>query len=82
MDDTYGDDLLMSLLMRFDLYDWWGGKLEDDGVPLKAYDLKHQLGDEFLALLLAILMERNNVRVGEFFCFKFNVCSTLTILEI
>ena len=74
MDDTYGDDLLMSLLMRFDLYDWWGGKLEDDGVPLEAYDLKHQLGDEFLALLLAILMERNNVRVGEFFCFKFNVC--------
>jgi hypothetical protein len=65
MDDANGDDVLMSMLMRFGLFDWWSGKLESDETPFEAYDVKHQLGDEFLSLLLAILMERNNTGVGE-----------------
>jgi hypothetical protein len=67
MDDHNGDLFLLSLLDRLNLTDWPDLKFEKESVPFEKYEQLHLLGDEFLTLLLALVMERNNVGVGQCF---------------
>ena len=40
------------------------GEIEQDDKDVDKYEQKHQMGDEFLTLLLGIIMERNNPAIG------------------
>ena len=67
MDHTDGDLFLMTLLDRFDITEWTDLSLESEEVPFRVenYEQLHRLGDEFLGVLLALIMERNMKGVGE-----------------
>ena len=40
------------------------GEIEQEDKDVDKYEQKHQMGDEFLTLLLGIIMERNNPAIG------------------
>lgn len=65
LDDTGGDEFIMSILNRFNLLDWYNGRMEATDVGDESYENGHLLGNEFLSIVLGIIMERHQIGVGQ-----------------